>query len=220
MEFGPPPDLTWYKLLTDWGSFVGGFFALIAGAVAYLAGWLQARATQTAARMQVEADQRKEERELESLRKSLAIEVRKLVGRALVAHDLLKTLSEGDGPITAWMVESYARIPAAVVYPGSASKIGLLGSEEAMDVVVMYNLLDIAQDSAAQLMRYRTPDDISADIVASLASAFLKACTYAEMVLPKLKTGVPRHDNIDANLLSEIKKRQPPKKFERRAPSA
>jgi hypothetical protein len=139
MEFGLPPDLTWYKMLTDWGSFVGGLFALIAGAVAYLAGWLQARATRTAAIIQVEADRRKEERELETLRKSLAIEVRQLVGRALVAHDLLKKLSEGDGQITAWMVEGYARIPPAVVYPGSAMKIGLLGGEEAMDVLIMYN---------------------------------------------------------------------------------
>jgi hypothetical protein len=167
------------------------------------------------ARMQVEADQRKQQQELDTLRKSLAIEVRQLVGRALVAHDLLKKLSEGGGPITAWMVEGHSRIPGAVVYPGSASKIGLLGGEEAMDVVIMYNLLDTARDGAAQLTRYRTPDDISTDLVASLAHAFLQSCIYAETVLPRLKTGVPRHDDKDAELLREIKKRQPPRKFKR-----
>jgi hypothetical protein len=64
-------------------------------------------------------------------------------------------------------------------------------------------------------VRYRTPDDISADTVAGLAQAFLKACEYAETVLPKLKTGVARHDDTDTVLLGEIKKRQPPRKFKR-----
>ena len=29
MSLGLPPDLTWYKLLTDWGSVIGGLTALI-----------------------------------------------------------------------------------------------------------------------------------------------------------------------------------------------
>jgi hypothetical protein len=36
VDFGLPACLTWYKLLTDWGSFVGGCFALIAGTAAYI----------------------------------------------------------------------------------------------------------------------------------------------------------------------------------------
>lgn len=35
MNLGLPLDLTWYKLLTDWGSLIGGGFALIAGIVGY-----------------------------------------------------------------------------------------------------------------------------------------------------------------------------------------
>jgi len=34
---GWPADLTWYKLLTDWGSFIGGGAALIAGVLAFIA---------------------------------------------------------------------------------------------------------------------------------------------------------------------------------------
>jgi hypothetical protein len=213
MHFDLPPDLTWYKLLTDWGSFIGGVFALIAGSAAYVAGLLQARATKAAARAQVDAERERAELEVETLRKSLAIEVRQLVGRALTAHDLLKKLSEESGPITAWMIESYSRMPAAVVYPGIATRIGLLDGEAAMDVVIIYNLLDVAKEGAAQLMRYRTPENISADTVATVASAFLKACMYAETVLPKLKTGVGRHDDIDAKLLGEIAKRKPKSRF-------
>jgi hypothetical protein len=41
---GLPVDLTWYKLLTDWGSLIGGSFALIAGAALYIIGRVQANA--------------------------------------------------------------------------------------------------------------------------------------------------------------------------------
>ena len=37
MNAGLPPDLTWYRLLTDWGSLIGGGVALIAGVLAYIA---------------------------------------------------------------------------------------------------------------------------------------------------------------------------------------
>jgi hypothetical protein len=50
MCMGWPADLTWYKLLTDWGSLIGGFFALVAGALAYFSGKLQANATRQAAK--------------------------------------------------------------------------------------------------------------------------------------------------------------------------
>ena len=35
MSIGWPADLTWYKLLTDWGSLIGGIFALIAAGLLY-----------------------------------------------------------------------------------------------------------------------------------------------------------------------------------------
>lgn len=43
-----PPDLTTYKLLTDWGSLIGGGLALLAGLIAYI-GARQAAAKQVAA---------------------------------------------------------------------------------------------------------------------------------------------------------------------------
>lgn len=43
MTLGLACDLTWYKLLTDWGSFIGGLLALIAGGLAYLAGLFKRR---------------------------------------------------------------------------------------------------------------------------------------------------------------------------------
>ncbi len=43
------------------------------------------------------------------------------------------------------MVESLSRMPAPIVYPANAHKIGLL-EKDAMDVVIVYGLLDIAHD--------------------------------------------------------------------------
>jgi hypothetical protein len=204
VHFGLPPDLTWYKLLSDQGSFIGGVFALIAGIAAYVAGRVQANATQQAATMQMETELRKIEQEVDTLRKSLATELRQLVPRALMAHELLKRLSEQkDGPITAWMVESLSRVPDPVIYPGSASKIGLL-ENDTMDVVIVYNLFDIARASAAQLMRYRTSDNITPMNVAGVAAAFLQVCIYARDILPRFRTGVALHDDRDMELFGRI----------------
>jgi hypothetical protein len=43
MQLGLPPDLTWYKLLTDWGSLFGSGVALVAGILTYLAAVRQVR---------------------------------------------------------------------------------------------------------------------------------------------------------------------------------
>lgn len=208
MDAGWPAELTWFKLLTDWGGVIGGGFALIAGGAAYIAGCVQARATRQAAKMQVDAEQRREDREVEALRKSLATEVRQLIGQALAAHNSLKiliTAATTDRPITARMVESSARVPVAVVYPGSAPKIGLLGGSDAMDMVIVYNTIEIAREAAARLTRSRTPDNITPVTVAAVADAFLKACQYAAReVFPKFRTGVALHDDKDRTLIKTI----------------
>ncbi|SRR6266446_2142026 len=64
---GWPADLTWYKFLTDWGSLIGGGFALIAGAALYIIGRVQADAitTQTdALKQQVRGAEDTAERQL------------------------------------------------------------------------------------------------------------------------------------------------------------
>jgi hypothetical protein len=48
------------------------------------------------------------------------------------------------------------------------------------------------------------PDDISPKVVLKTAEAFLEACKYARSVLPKLRTGVPTHDDRDDELLQII----------------
>jgi hypothetical protein len=55
LNIGWPPDLTWYKLLTEWGSVIGGVFALIAGLAVVIIGRVQVQATRETADKQIAA---------------------------------------------------------------------------------------------------------------------------------------------------------------------
>lgn len=67
MLLGLPNDLTVYRLLTDWGSLVGGIFALVAGGLAYIAGHKQAKATREAGDRQVDAIMRRDRQEAQGI---------------------------------------------------------------------------------------------------------------------------------------------------------
>lgn len=178
--------------------FVDHWQTLLAGLIALIAAIITVFVT-------LRVERRKVDRELDALRKSLAIELRQLVPRALGAHLSLQKLgNKPDGPITTRMVESLSRVPVPIVYPANAHKIGLLEGD-AMDVVIVYGLFDIARDGVARVITsYRTPNDVSPEVVLKMAEAFLEACKYATNVLPKLRTGVPSHDDRDAELLQKI----------------
>ncbi|MFO1124632.1 MAG: hypothetical protein U1E25_04625 [Methylocystis sp.] len=178
--------------------FVDHWQTLLAGLIALIAAIITVFVT-------LRVERRKVDRELDALRKSLAIELRQLVPRALGAHlSLHKLGSKPDGPITIRMVESLSRVPVPIVYPANAHKIGLLEGD-AMDVVIVYGLFDIARDGVARVITsYRTPNDVSPEVVLKTADAFLEACKYATNVLPKMRTGVPSHDDRDAELLQKI----------------
>jgi hypothetical protein len=183
-----------YTTIVD---FVDHWQTLLAGLIALIAAIITVFVT-------LKVERRKADREIDALRKSLAIELRQLIPRALGAHiSLQKLSSKADGPITARMVESLSRVPVPIVYPANAHKIGLLEGD-AVDVVIVYGLLEIARDGVARLMTYRTPDDISPNVVLKTAETFLEACKYARGVLPRLRTGVASHDDRDAELLQKI----------------
>ena len=93
--------------------------------------------------------------------------------------------------ITARMVENYARVPTPMVYPATAGKIGSLG-DDAMNVVIIYSLIELGRSGTVSLINSRDPDNISPDTVAASAFPFFTACQYALAVLPKLKTGLLR----------------------------
>jgi hypothetical protein len=184
-----------YTTLVD---FVDHWQTLIAGLIALITAIITVVAT-------LKVERRKVDRELDALRKSLAIELRQLIPRALGVHGSLTKLgAKTDGPITARMLESLSRMPAPIVYPANAYKIGLL-EKDAMDVIIVYGLINIARDGVARLITtYRAPDDISPKVVVKTAEAFLEACKYARSVLPKLRTGGATHDNRGILLITAI----------------
>lgn len=204
-----PPGYTGaFKMLYDWQTIIAGGAAIVGGWIAYLAGLKQATATREAASAQVDAEQQRGEQEIHALRNAFAIELRQLVLRACEAHkslrDLATTATE-DNPITARMVEGLARVPAAVVYPSSAQRIGTLGGIDAMNIVMFYNSIEIARERAAEILRSRTPEDIAPLHVGAVADSFLKPCQYAALeILPKFKTGVALHDELDDSLIKRI----------------
>lgn len=150
-------------------------------------------------------EHRKLNRELDALRKSLAVELRQQVPRALGAGLSLRKAAAEVRPITARVVESYVRIPTPVVYPANADKIGLLGPD-AMDVVIFYSLMETCRGAVTSLMNSRDPDNISPAVVAATAEAFIRACVHAQALLPRLKTEIADIDRKDQKLIGEINK--------------
>ncbi len=198
---------TFVDALDHWQTLVTGVLAFVAGFGTVVATMIIARRQIAAAREdadkvivatreQTETTVRLERERVSSevgvLRAALAVELRLQIARALGAYDGLYGLGfMPNAPITARMVESKSRTAAPIIYPANAGKIGLLGAE-AMDVVIVYDLLEIARDGAARLMNFRSPDDIAPAVVVGTADAFLEACVYARGVLPKFQTATRR----------------------------
>lgn len=169
----------------------------------FLAGLLGFAAAILAVRFTLQAETRKQERELSALRRSFGVEFRQCLAAAIGAHQSLRRLAQSPNTITARSIESLVILPKPVVYTASADKIGLLDTE-AMDVVAMYGLLWAVRDSVERLQRHRTPDNISNLIVASTAGTLMRLCLEGANVLPRLKTEVPYIDERDAALIQLI----------------
>ena len=197
-----------YEFFRDQGSIIAGLLALLAGLLAYRAGRVQAMETRQAAIMQVDAARRRDDREVDALRKSLGTELRIVVPRVLGIYESLNRLAHQTGPITARTIENLSSMPTPGVYRSSVAKIGLLGSD-AMDVMIVYSLIEAGRDGVTRLMFHRTPDNIRPELVAAIAEAFFQACFYARGVLPKVKTGVASHDDRDAELIQKIEAAKP-----------
>jgi hypothetical protein len=177
-------------LLDHWQTLIAGLVALTAAIITV--------------GVTLRVEQRKVDREIDALRKSLAIELRQLIPRALSAYVSLKKLSsKTDGPITARMVESLSGVREPIIYKSNCGKIGLI-EVDAMDIVIIYGLLETARDGVRLLGSSRTPDDINPNIVLQLAETYLATCKYAQAMLPKMPTGVAAHDERDGALIQAI----------------
>jgi hypothetical protein len=211
---------TWLDLFDHWQTVIAGVLAFVAGFGTVVATMIIARrqiaasreeadrviaATREQTHMTIRLERERVSSELDALRKSLAVELRQQIPRALAVYDSLKRWSSKPGrQITARMVEHLSRMPAPIIFSASAGKIGLL-EDDAMDVLIVYTLLEGARDGVDRLITtYGTPDDVAPVVVLAAANTFLGACEYARGVLPKLRTGVASHDAKDEALTQRI----------------
>jgi hypothetical protein len=205
------------QFLYDWQTLIAGGFALVAAFGTVVATIIIANRQITASREEakrviavtreqtettVRLERERVSGEVDALRKSLGVELRLQITTALRVHDDLLGLLSG-GPISARMVDSKSRAPAPIIYSANASKIGLL-EDDAMDVVLVYTLLEAARDRVDRLITYRTPDHVATYDVPLAAEAFLEACRPARGVLPRLRTGIASHDAATEELIQKI----------------
>jgi hypothetical protein len=188
---------TWLDLVDHWQTSFAGVLALAAGLITV--GVIR-KQIDTAVRL----EQDRVASEVDTLRKSIAVELRLHIATALVAHDDLYGLGFiPNAPITRPMVEDKSRMTTPIIYPANAGKIALLGAEAA-DVMIVYDLLEAARYSAVQVLFRSSLDDIAPADVVKAANSFLAACSYARGVLPRLRTGIAEHDATDQVLIGKI----------------
>lgn len=113
---------------------------LSSGVLGFLAGLLGFGAAIWAVATTLQSERRRDQRELVSLKRALTTEITQFAQVAFEAHNTLKTKTAGQGA-SLHELEDAIRFPAAVVYPNSASRLGLLG-DDAHNVVVFFQRID------------------------------------------------------------------------------
>jgi hypothetical protein len=175
-------------LLDHWQTLIAGLIALIAAIITV--------------RVTLGVERRQGKRELDSLRKSLAVELRLQTITAFGVYDRLQELSgRSEGPVSATTVLNKSRMPAPIIFSANAGKIGLL--EDATDVVTAYTLPEGARDAIARLTS-GTLDHLASDVILSTALLFLEVCKYVRGILPRLRTGDAASDARDQALIQQI----------------
>ena len=113
------------QFLYDWQTVIAGVFALVAAGLA------------------VRAARQRERREVEAIRLSLAVEIRRLVDiLCQTHHGFGEHLSQNLCPRADDVVKQTSRgVP--VVYPATADRVGLLGSVAPDVVIFCANIKDI-----------------------------------------------------------------------------
>jgi len=190
LNMGWPADITWYKLLTDWGSLVAGSLGFAAAIVAVL--------------LAMSSERRKTKRELESLRRALGVEVRDYTWNSYRAHVQLKAMIVGHvSPIPALFVEDKSRLPPPQIYPNAAVKIGEFG-ECAANIVLFFNRIGVTREAAERLLRHPSADNLPSGEIAWAVERLISIAQVGINLLPYLKTSIVSQDSTDAEVIKKI----------------
>jgi hypothetical protein len=156
--------MCWCKIATDLGSLIGSAVALIAGVLAYVAGWLQARATRQAADRQLAAATKKDRLQAQCIAVGVYPE---LLGVQVAHEEAVRTVNEvwsrvrTEGPpLTPPQVVTRIRnalIPIPPLLNRSIENLYLLGDAgpsllQLVSVVLQYD--DLVDTIAANVERH------------------------------------------------------------------
>jgi hypothetical protein len=129
MPLGLPCDLTIYKLLTDWGSFIAGLLALVAGGIAYAAGLQQASATKRAMDRQLAAQTAAQAAEVANVRTALRAEVVAFVKFVIGTLDICEGIAKKTTTMPRSQANAIVRgLQEPSVFPAVADRIAALAN--------------------------------------------------------------------------------------------
>jgi hypothetical protein len=203
-----PSDYTGvWKVVYDWQTLITGAGALLGGIAAYVAGRIQASATQQAANVQIEAERKKAQREIESLRRALGIEVRLYAANALTAHyyckSLLYAMVEGENAIPSILIEDRAKLPPSGIYANSVIRIGELG-DCARTIVRFFTSIAASREAADRLQNHPFAENIPTSEIARAADGLIKIAGTGSELFPFLKTDIQSEDGTDMDAAVKI----------------
>jgi hypothetical protein len=183
----------WFDLLDHWQSFAAGVLTVGAAFIACVFAL-------GAAFIAVRAARQQERREVEALRLSLAVEIRRLVDVMLQTHEIFDRVSRTGQSLLADDVAKEISRGRPVVFPAMADRIGLLGFRVAPYVLTFYkNLKGIerAGQMAADPAGFVQPNELRA-----LMKLIKDACRQNVLPLlsklPRDKTDPERQAKIEA----------------------
>ncbi len=150
MPLGLPGDLSFYKLLTDWGSFLAGLLALLAGLLAYCAGRKQADATREATNQQLKAQACARAAEILNIKTAIRAEIIAFAKFVIGALEICQRIGTGKILVPRTDANSIVRsLQRPTVFPAVADRIALLKNPHLP--IQFYMRIDEAKDMADML---------------------------------------------------------------------
>jgi hypothetical protein len=173
------------QFLYDWQTLVAGFVALIAALIAV--------------RVTLQVERGKADREVDALRKSLAVEIREYIGILIKTREILRPFSGPEKHIQARGLRSFVVFPPPTVYPASADRIGLLGPL-AVSVVSFYSAIE-RLNFTVRFLNIDPEELVSRENIEKVTSGLEKACGTTLPWLSELS-----FDERDADFKAKIAK--------------
>jgi hypothetical protein len=192
VNMGWPPDITWYKLLTEWGGLIAGCLGFVAAIVAVL--------------VTIYGERRTAKRELASLRRALGVEVRLYTANALKAHYYCESLLiNNESPIHFILIEDRAKFPSSSIYTNAVVKIGEFG-DCAATLVRFFASIAVTREAADRLRGHPLADNLPSSEVAKAADGLIDIAKMGIELFPFLKTGIESEDSQDGDGTAKIER--------------